>query len=104
MTFKSLQSDENIVIQPADKGNATVIMDKVEYSNKLADLISNGRYCKVKKNPTLKTERKLSQILSKNKDLIAQMKQLTQLYSKLPHIYGLPKINKDGISLKTRCQ
>ena len=44
-------------------------MDKVEYSKKLADLIGNGGYCKVKKVPTLKTERKLSQILGKNKDL-----------------------------------
>ena len=31
LVLKSLQSDENI-IQPADKGNATVEMDKVEYS------------------------------------------------------------------------
>ena len=45
--IKSLQSDENIIILPADKGNATVTMDKVEYSNKLADRISNGGYCKV---------------------------------------------------------
>ena len=78
------------------------MMDRVEYSNKLANLIENGGYCKVKKNPTLKTERKLSQILSKNKDLIPQRKyrQLIQYYSKLSHIYGLPKIHKDGIPLK----
>ena len=38
------------------------------------DLIGRGGYCKVKKDPTLKIERKLSQILSKNKDLIPQMK------------------------------
>ena len=49
-------------------------MDRVEYSNKRADLIVNGSYCKVKKDPTLKTERKLSQILGKNKDLMPQMK------------------------------
>ena len=102
LAIKSLQRDENIIILPADKGNATVVMDKVEYSNKLADLISNGGYCKVKKNPILKTERKLSQILSKNKDSIPQKKyrQLVQHYSKLPHIYGLPKIHKDGIPLR----
>ena len=77
-------------------------MDRVEYSNKLADLIGNGGYCKVKKDPTLKTEKKLSQILSENKDLIPQIKyrQLIQHYNKLPHIYDLPKINKDGIPLR----
>ena len=100
--LKSLQDDNSIIILPADKGNATVVMDRVEYSNKLADLIGYGGYCKVKKDRTLKMERKLSQILGKNKDLIPQTKyrQLIQHYRKLPHIYGLPKIHKDGIPLR----
>ena len=63
-----------MIILPPDKRNATVVMDKVEYSNKLADLIGKGDYCKVKTDPTLKTERKLSQILTKNEDLIPRMK------------------------------
>ena len=97
--LKSLQIDNSIIILPADKGNATLVMDRVEYSNKLVDLIG---YCKVKKDPTLKTERKLSHILGKNNDLIPQTKYrpLIQHYSKLPHIYGLPKIHKDGIPLR----
>ena len=50
LTLKLLHSDEKIIILPADKGNAAVvIMDYVEYSNKMADLISNGGYYKVKK-------------------------------------------------------
>ena len=102
LAIKLLQDDNNIIILPADKGNATVVMDRVECSNKLVDLIGNGGYYKVKKYPTLKTERKLSQILRKNKDLIPQIKYrpLTQHDSKLPHIYGLPKIHKDGIPLR----
>ena len=101
-TIKSLQDNNNIIILPADKGNATLVMDRVEYSNKLPDLIGNDGYCKVKKNPTLKMERKLSQVLGKNKDLIPQAKyrQLIQHYSKLPYICGLPKIHKDGIPLR----
>ena len=56
----------------------------------------------VKKDPTLKTEWKLSQIVGKNKDLIPQTKYrlLIQHYSKLPHLYGLPKIHKNGIPLR----
>ena len=90
--LKSLQDGNYIIILPADKGNTTLVMERVEYSNKLADLIGNGGYCKVKKNPILKMERKLSQILGKNKDLIPQTKyrQLIQHYCKLSHIYGLP--------------
>ena len=71
-------------------------MDRVEYSNNLADLIGNGGYCKIKKDPTLRTERKLSQILGKQ----TKYRQLIQHYSKLPHIYGLQKIHKDGIPLR----
>ena len=47
--------DDNIIILTADKGNATVVMDRVEYSKKLADLSGIGGYCKVKNDPTLKT-------------------------------------------------
>ena len=72
--IKSLQDDNSIIILLADKGNATVVMDRLEYANKMADLIGNGGYCKVKKDPTLKMERKLSQIHSKNKDLTPQIK------------------------------
>ena len=72
--IKLLQDDNSIIILPADKGNATVVTDRVKYSNKLTDLIGNGGYCKVKKDPTLKTERKLSQILGKDNDHIQQIK------------------------------
>ena len=43
------------------------MMDNVEYSDKLLDLNGNGEYCKVKRDPNLKTQMKLSQILSKAK-------------------------------------
>ena len=56
--------------------------------------------CKVKKDPTLKTKRKLSQILGKNKDLIPQTKYRQLIQHKLPRIYDNPKIHKDGIPLR----
>ena len=61
--LKSLQDDNSLIILSADKDNATVVMDRVEYSNKLADLIGNGGYCKVKKEPEPEDGKKLSQIL-----------------------------------------
>ena len=56
LAVKSLQGNKNINL-PADKNNVTVVMDKVEF------LIGNGSYSKVKMDTTLKTERKLSQVL-----------------------------------------
>lgn len=51
---------------PADNINASMVMDKLEYSEKLASLVGNGKY-KVKKDLILKTERKLSLILTKTR-------------------------------------
>ena len=98
----SLQRNENIFILPADKGNATVVMDKSDYTRKLEDLISNGSYSKVKKDPTMKTECKL--LLIKNKDHFAPKtyRQLLQCYTKLTHIYSLPKKKKKKKKTKMR--
>ena len=41
LVIKSLQHDKTIIILPADKGNVPVVMDKAEYSIKLADLIAS---------------------------------------------------------------
>lgn len=50
----------------------------------------------VKKDPRMKTERKLSQIVIRNKDHIAPKtyRQLSQHYTKRPNIYDLPKDSK----------
>jgi len=39
---KSMKHDESITILPADKGNATVIMDRTEYDDKLRSLLRDG--------------------------------------------------------------
>lgn len=57
LTINALQIDTSIIILLTDKGNTSMVM---EYSEKLASLVVNGSYSKVKKNLTLKTERKLS--------------------------------------------
>lgn len=64
--------------------------------------ISYGRYysySKVKKDPTIKSERKLSHTLSMKKDYLTLYKYrwLTHCYTKLAHIYGSPEILKNVI-------
>lgn len=54
----------------ADKGKASVIMDKFEYSEKLLRVAGDSSYSKVKKDSTPITEMKLSQILKKKKGLL----------------------------------
>ena len=48
LSIKSLQCDENVIILWPDKGNATVVMNKVEYSDELVVLIDNGGNFRVK--------------------------------------------------------
>ena len=40
---------EDVVILPADKGNATVLMTAVDYDSKLSGMLSTGTYRVVSK-------------------------------------------------------
>lgn len=57
-----------IIIVSINKCNASVVMEKLKYSGKLAKQFGFSIYSKVKMDSTLKTKRKLLQILNKNKD------------------------------------
>lgn len=53
MAIEALQNNTEIIILPVNKGNATVVMDKFEYSKKLSNLFRDGSYSKIKKDLTL---------------------------------------------------
>ena len=103
--LRTLKKDSSIVIQPADKGNATVIMDRSSYEEKLDSLLSdNSIYEKLKRDPTKCTERNMNRMLLRLKN---EGKFPDAVYYKLrstdavcSRIYGLPKIHKDGIPLR----
>ena len=101
--MKSLQEDKNIVILPADKGNATVILDRSDYEAKMDNLLQDVAYKKVKWNPTSRVEAQVSTALKECecKGYINNKKHLSlaHQFSAPPQIYGLPKIHKEGIPL-----
>lgn len=101
-SIKSLRNDTSIIILPADKGNATVILNKTDYDIKINKLITEGQYSKLDKDPTSKYDNKIYRTLFKYKDEFSdtQRKNLTPHYSKPPHFYGLPKIHKKEIPLR----
>ena len=53
----SLKEDTEITILPADKGRATVILDKEEYIKKCNDHLDSGPYIKLQKDPTERIKR-----------------------------------------------
>ena len=98
--LKSLQQNDNIIILLADKGRATVILNKEDYIRKCNEHLENGPYIKIKKDPTSSV---VSQIIKlsvlRDNKLIDQQQylKLKPKGSQPPRFYGLPKIHKDRI-------
>ena len=61
--LKNLKEDESIMVLPADKGRASVLMDTDTYRAKMSTLIENGPYQLLNKDPTDRLIRKLSEKL-----------------------------------------
>jgi hypothetical protein len=97
-----LRLNQDIRILPADKGNCTVVLDEFKYNDKINTLLESGIYEPMPKDPTAKVERKVQQILAKYKTVLPTevKRKLTPYHSKLPHLYGLPKIHKPDIPLR----
>ncbi|XP_054257427.1 uncharacterized protein LOC128982491 [Macrosteles quadrilineatus] len=97
-----LGKDGTVKILPADKGNATVVLDTVTYEEKMLETLQSGKYTQLKKDPTETFERKIATTLRKHKKFFSdkQRTRLTPHHSKIPHMYGLPKIHKPNVPLR----
>ena len=62
-TIINLYADQNILILPADKGNATVIMKTEDYNNKIKELLDPNTYKKLKRDPTDSIVRKTNSLV-----------------------------------------
>ena len=100
--LKTLKADKSIIITKPDKGRGTVILDKVEYVNKVEEILNDKtKFKSILEDPfkyITKLEDKLARILRK----LLKLKVITDetfkyLYSSgstLGVLYGLPKIHK----------
>ncbi|KAL9964643.1 hypothetical protein ACROYT_G028317 [Oculina patagonica] len=90
--LKSLKEDESIMVLPADKGRASVVMDADTYRTKMSTLIENGPYQLLNKDPTDRLTRKLSKellTLKRNGDLSeAVYNKIRPRHKQPPRIYG----------------
>ena len=66
--IRNLKQDPSIVIVPADKGRATVVMNTAEYKEKVRALLKDSStYMKItekRRNPTSRVEKDLKKLLS----------------------------------------
>jgi hypothetical protein len=99
--IKNLRNNENIVILKADKGGATVVMNRMDYNNKMIEhLTTTGSYKKLDNNPISKVVKEVKKAI-KSSNLDERIKKrLTPNCLITPRIYGLPKIHKEGVPLR----
>ena len=93
--LKELRSLENEVILPADKGKATVMMNREDYDTKMRGMLSTATYKQLKKDPTAMQEGRLSR----------KLKELEKK-GEIPGIYtidsGPPAANLPGSTASRR--
>ena len=99
--LKSLKNNEDIVIAPADKGCAVVIMDKIEYIEKINEHLQDTETYEEKNVDTTPSLRvKINSFLKKLSDkTILSRQQYLHLFANsatVPLFYALVKIHKVG--------
>ncbi|XP_015126351.1 uncharacterized protein LOC107047936 [Diachasma alloeum] len=66
LVLRSLKENNDIIILPADKINATVVMDRDDYSGKLSTMLGDSRvYTKLRKDLARTIEGKTTELLKK---------------------------------------
>ena len=100
-----LKKDDTIVVTPADKGKALVIMDKEEYINRMEVKFSDQTtYQMIEKDPTQEIkENTIEQLNSLKKKGHIEEKLYDKLYphvAQIPRAYGSLRIHKDGYPLR----
>ncbi|PNF41399.1 hypothetical protein B7P43_G14428 [Cryptotermes secundus] len=98
--LRALKSNETLTVLPADKGNAAVVLATSDYNQKIAALLEDKTYRKLKKDPTDSIERKTLLLLKKSPFPEEICQQLRPQCSRTPRLYGLPKIHKPDVPLR----
>ena len=107
--IKSLKTNENIVITKSDKGGGCVILDKIDYFSKMADILDDSSKF-VKLGPvnhhdtTKKREKEFCNYIKSlaDKKLLDEsiISSIRPVGSTRPRLYGLPKTHKENVPLR----
>ncbi|XP_066263270.1 uncharacterized protein [Branchiostoma lanceolatum] len=103
--LSDLRQDKTVIILPADKGRATVVMNRKDYEQKASQLLGDvNTYTELKKDPTSQYKKDLIAILQnlEKKGAISHILKLKlhPTSEDTPKFYGLPKIHKVGAPLR----
>ena len=102
--LRDLKRDSSIHILTADKGNATIIMDRSQYTAKVSDILSSNSYCPLKNNPIPSIEKRVaSKLLALHRAdalTIQLCRYISPSSSPCPRFFGQPKIHKPDVPLR----
>ena len=96
-SISELASDESIIIKQADKGGATVKMDKQFYQEHIDKMLQNNEYYKqLEENPHKEIMKKYRTLMKQHETELTKKEfdYLTNFECKTSNFYGLPKIHK----------
>ena len=101
----NIMKDPTVMVLPADKGKATVLMDTQEYENKVNIMLQDERtYEQLPSDPTPKYKHQLISILSNlrkdNKLTEAEYRFFYPTSETTPQLYCTPKIHKKDNPLR----
>lgn len=99
-TIKTIQNkikENNLVSTRADKGNATVLLKKQDYINKVADFFQKEKIQRLTKDPTAKFQLECKNGIKKATGILNDRDKLRliEMNPKPPVLYGLVKVHKD---------
>ena len=99
ISMNKLNDNANLIIKKADKGSATVIMDKTDYEKGILDILQDtNTYIPTEPYDVKALHNKVIELTSKFRNDHALTKNefdyLTNFYMKPATIYGQPKIHK----------
>ncbi|KAL7388934.1 hypothetical protein ABVT39_016775 [Epinephelus coioides] len=96
--LEELEKNPEIIIRPADKGGAVVVLDTEYYHHKMLEHLMSPTYRKLEKNPLNEFKSEIDNLLKvaleSNWITKKEHAYLTNQYPVTPIIYSLPKIHK----------
>ena len=99
---RPIRNDQNLVISKADKGNTTVVMDKIDYDKRLLTMLEdNTTYQQLQKDPTLKlSTHSFLGLFADNKIMKIQSYRLKSSNGRAPVLYSFPNLHKENTLLR----
>ena len=98
-----LRKDATLSILPADKGRATVVMDKSDYLGKVNSMLADtNMYTPIANDPTVSYRNQLQSVVRQIKTYAPKevIHSIWPTSSTPPLFFGQPKVHKEGIPLR----